>query len=281
MATKSEQERTEKTTIRTTKRSHNEPTHKAPPALRPVLTLLAPLSVAITLTWGTSTEGRLGWVVAMSISPTSASGTATPVAHSSADGVGVLTADLSIKYHKLATEYAKLRAQFAVVKKAVIDEQAKTADLNAIIRQKEVAERKWEAETDSLNFRNQQLTKRIEMLQSELEHMQQVQGKRKGTSKENKMSSLNPPSVDDALNSVVGQELQSKIEENAKLHARLADIDNTHNEVVGDLKSRIHDLEAQVRTLERCQRDLERTETDQEKVLALLETSLPWRQHLP
>lgn len=56
----------------------------------------------------------------MASSPTSmASGTASP--SSSANGMATSTTnpgqDLSIKYHKLATEYAKLRSQFGVVKK--------------------------------------------------------------------------------------------------------------------------------------------------------------------
>ena len=35
------------------------------------------------------------------------------------------TTDLSVKYQKLATEYAKLRAQVVVLKKGVLDEQEK------------------------------------------------------------------------------------------------------------------------------------------------------------
>jgi hypothetical protein len=37
--------------------------------------------------------------------------------------------DLSIKYQKLATEYAKLRAQVVVLKKGVLDEQEKNTVL--------------------------------------------------------------------------------------------------------------------------------------------------------
>ena len=35
------------------------------------------------------------------------------------------TTDIQAKYQKLATEYAKLRAQVGVLKKGVLDEQAK------------------------------------------------------------------------------------------------------------------------------------------------------------
>ena len=102
----------------------------------------------------------------------STSGTTSPASSSNglqlmgqlgASGSGNPPTDLSIKYHKLATEYAKLRTQFGVVKKAVVEEQGKTADLQETIRIKEVKERKWESEMESLNFRNDQLTKRIQV----------------------------------------------------------------------------------------------------------------------
>ena len=38
--------------------------------------------------------------------------------------------DLAAKYQRLATEYAKLKAQIPVLKKAVIDEQTKVRVLN-------------------------------------------------------------------------------------------------------------------------------------------------------
>ena len=34
-----------------------------------------------------------------------------------------------VRYQKLATEYAKIRAQFGVVKKALIEEQGKNAEV--------------------------------------------------------------------------------------------------------------------------------------------------------
>lgn len=40
------------------------------------------------------------------------------------------------------------------------------------------------------------------------------------------------------LNSVIGQELQSKIEENARLHAKLSEIDDKYEELVASLHSR-------------------------------------------
>ena len=76
---------------------------------------------------------------------------------------------LSTKYTKLAAEYSKVRAQLGVLKKAVLEEQAKNVGASEGMKQKEQALRKSEAEMDSLTFRNQQLTRRVEILQEDLE----------------------------------------------------------------------------------------------------------------
>ncbi|KAK7902178.1 hypothetical protein WMY93_018947 [Mugilogobius chulae] len=76
--------------------------------------------------------------------------------------------DLQTKYSKLAQEYSKLRAQNQVLKKAVVDEQANSASLKEQLKQRDQSLRKQEQEMDSLSFRNQQLAKRVELLQEEL-----------------------------------------------------------------------------------------------------------------
>ena len=76
---------------------------------------------------------------------------------------------LSTKYTKLAAEYSKVRAQLGVLKKAVLEEQAKNVGASECLKQKEQTLRKSEAEMDSLTFRNQQLTRRVEILQEDLE----------------------------------------------------------------------------------------------------------------
>ena len=76
---------------------------------------------------------------------------------------------LSAKYTKLASEYSKVRAQLGVLKKAVLEEQAKNVGASENVKQKEQALRKSEAEMDSLTFRNQQLTRRVEILQEDIE----------------------------------------------------------------------------------------------------------------
>ncbi len=125
-----------------------------------------------------------------------------------------------------------------------MEEQARTNNLAEDLRQKEVSERKAEAETESLNFRNQQLTKRIQVMQKEIEalqHRSTKQGKKKSS------PSVEAIQSSEMLNSVIGQELQAKIEENARLHARLADVDGRYEDLVNSLQSRINELEAEAR----------------------------------
>lgn len=53
----------------------------------------------------------------------------------------------------------------------MLDEQTKTSDLKDVLKEREQSLRKSEQEMDSLTFRNQQLTKRVTILQGELDSM--------------------------------------------------------------------------------------------------------------
>lgn len=87
--------------------------------------------------------------------------------------------DLETKYQRLATEYSKVippgninyhrkyqstelqvRSQATVLKKAVLDEQAKSLELKETIRKHEQTVRKHDQEMESLTFRNEQVIKR-------------------------------------------------------------------------------------------------------------------------
>lgn len=59
-----------------------------------------------------------------------------------------------------------------VLKKGVLDEQAKSNELRETLKEKEKTLRKGELEIDSLTFRNQQLTRRVSVLQDELDALQ-------------------------------------------------------------------------------------------------------------
>jgi len=66
----------------------------------------------------------------------------------------------------------QMRAQANVLKKAVVEEQTRNSELRDVLKEREQSLRKVEQEMDSLTFRNQQLTKRVTVLQDELDLMQ-------------------------------------------------------------------------------------------------------------
>lgn len=67
------------------------------------------------------------------------------------------------KYDKLVQDYVKLRSKLTILKKAYVE-------LSESSSQKDQSLRKYEQEIEGLNFRNQQLTSRVEILQRELEN---------------------------------------------------------------------------------------------------------------
>ncbi|XP_047994100.1 protein phosphatase 1 regulatory subunit 21 [Leguminivora glycinivorella] len=133
---------------------------------------------------------------------------------------GLPTGDIQAKYQKLATEYSKLRVHVKVLKKGVIDEQAKSNELRESLKEKEKALRKGELEIDSLTFRNQQLTRRVSVLQDELELLQ-TKSTKKAKSKDDKPAATSSaPALDTGI---LQEELQKKIMENAQYASQLSD----------------------------------------------------------
>lgn len=68
--------------------------------------------------------------------------------------------------------HLQVRAQVSVLKKAVLDEQTRSSELKEHLKTKDQTLRKHGQELESLNFRNQQLTKRVTVLQEELDSYQ-------------------------------------------------------------------------------------------------------------
>ncbi|CAH0728104.1 unnamed protein product, partial [Brenthis ino] len=129
--------------------------------------------------------------------------------------------DIQAKYQKLAAEYSKLRVHVKVLKKGVLDEQAKSNELRELLKDKEKTLRKGELEIDSLTFRNQQLTRRVSVLQDELDALQnKLTKKTKSKTDERKATTSNTPSLDPGL---LQEELQKKIIENAQYASQLSD----------------------------------------------------------
>ncbi|GAB6024467.1 hypothetical protein CHUAL_009625 [Chamberlinius hualienensis] len=149
-------------------------------------------------------------------------------------------ADLPTKYHKLATEYSKMRAQVAVLKKAVIDEQSKVVELKDVLKSREHTLRKNEQEMESLEFRNQQLARRVSILQEELNTSQlKSHGKSKKSNGDAAQAQL--------ANNILGEELQQKIEENARLHQQVYEVDFQHQKVIAQLEEKLRELEKDVK----------------------------------
>ncbi|KAG8443661.1 hypothetical protein GDO86_008996 [Hymenochirus boettgeri] len=145
------------------------------------------------------------------------------------------TTDLQGKYQKLAQEYSKLRAQNQVLKRAVVDEQANSAALKEQLKMKDQSLRKQQQEMDSLTFRNQQLAKRVELLQEELSVME---AKGKKTKRNTDSSHLSQEQK-----SVFDEDLQKKIEENERLHIQYFEASEKHKQVETELRSRLQELE--------------------------------------
>lgn len=140
--------------------------------------------------------------------------------------------DIEAKYQKLATEYSKVKRRYLnfsyisdalnfiqirshamVLKKAVLDEQSKILELKEVIKEQEQKIRKHDQEMDSLTFRNEQLTKRITVLQQELQT--------NSRGKKSKNKSLDNAPL--ANFSVLDEELHKKILENAELVSTVCD----------------------------------------------------------
>ncbi|XP_064091638.1 protein phosphatase 1 regulatory subunit 21-like [Macrobrachium nipponense] len=104
--------------------------------------------------------------------------------------------DIQAKYQKLATEYTKLRAQNQVLKKHIIEEQGKATELTDSLKNRDQLLRKAQGENESLIFRNQQLTKRLTLLQEDLD---ELQTKKKGRGRTGSDNVVDGPSVDNNI----------------------------------------------------------------------------------
>ncbi|XP_048734346.2 protein phosphatase 1 regulatory subunit 21-like isoform X2 [Ostrea edulis] len=140
------------------------------------------------------------------------------------------------KYQKLATEYAKLKAQIPVLKKAYLDEQATCHELKEKLKECEQSVRKYEQEVDSLTFRNQQLSTRVLILQEELDNAEAIKKKHKH---KHDASPVNLPSP----TSVYSEELMSKIHENEMLHKQVAESNLKYQSRLEELEILVKDYE--------------------------------------
>lgn len=117
----------------------------------------------------------------------------------------------------------QLRAQASVLKRAVLDEQSKSAALRESLKEREANLRKSVQEVDSLGFRNKQLERTVASLQLDLEEL------RKANTKGHK--SKNSSSINDSIaapmmtadTQVIREDLAKKIVENSQLMMQMED----------------------------------------------------------
>ncbi|NXD84900.1 PPR21 phosphatase, partial [Halcyon senegalensis] len=136
----------------------------------------------------------------------------------------------------LASLIFQLRAQNQVLKKGVVDEQANSASLKEQLKMKDQSLRKLQQEMDSLTFRNQQLAKRVELLQDELA-LSETRGKK------NKKSAESSSQLSQEQKSVFNEDLQKKIEENERLHILFFEADEQHKRLEAEMRTRLEVLE--------------------------------------
>uniref|UniRef100_A0A8K9Y4F5 Protein phosphatase 1 regulatory subunit 21 n=1 Tax=Oncorhynchus mykiss TaxID=8022 RepID=A0A8K9Y4F5_ONCMY len=105
------------------------------------------------------------------------------------------------------------------------------------MKQREHSLRKVEQEMDSLSFRNQQLAKRVELLQEELATSQA-----KGQKSKNKGDSPSQQGLQQTQ-SVFDEDLQKKIQENERLHIQFYEADEQHRQQESQLKVQLEELE--------------------------------------
>ncbi|XP_069115065.1 protein phosphatase 1 regulatory subunit 21-like [Argopecten irradians] len=141
------------------------------------------------------------------------------------------------KYQKLASEYAKLKAQIPVLKKAYLDEQGTSNEYKEQVKVKDQALRKYEQEVDSLTFRNQQLSKRVLFLQEELDTIQ-ASKKKKNKNADSGAATTAPTSP-----GVYSEELFSKIQENERLHKQVDDSNRKYQSRIQELESKLEFFE--------------------------------------
>lgn len=189
------------------------------------------------------------------------------------------------KYEKLIQDYVKLRSKLSIVKKAYIELSESSA-------QKDQSLRKYEQEVEGLNFRNQQLTSRVETLQRDLDAHQLNSS---GTSSSNHLklspsgSNIISPVSTNSLNhhyqqqipsnsltttaaatnsdslvqhnkgQIIAEELEHKINENTQLHRRLNEVEVEFRQKLSKTEQSLKQIEYDKILLEKKLESLETT----------------------
>lgn len=157
----------------------------------------------------------------------------------------------------------QIRAQANVLKKAVIEEQTRNADIRNQLKEKEVELRRAEQELDSLTFRNQQLTKRVTVLQEELDKAQN-KSKKGSRNRQTPENNSQIPAAPPPPNNILDEEFQKKIVENAQLLSLISDKDSE----IESLYERVQQLECKV---DHCEKSKVESECQHQSTIDKLE----------
>ncbi|GIY88138.1 protein phosphatase 1 regulatory subunit 21 [Caerostris extrusa] len=153
--------------------------------------------------------------------------------------------EVVLKYQKLALEYSKLKAQTSVLKNAISEEHVVVQDLQETGKKKDQLIRKFEQELECLTFRNVQLSKRVSVLQGELDA---------ADSNAKHSKSKHSPNISAPLSesyNILNMELQSRIEENEKLHQQIYAADMEQERAISELTSTIDSLKSKLANQEK------------------------------
>ena len=149
---------------------------------------------------------------------------------------------------KLRRDYLRVKEQRAVLKRAILQEKQRTADLEALLGQRDEDRQEVLSEIDRLNFDNQRLKVRITQMMREIELRDQQQSEARRASSGvggGLLSTLTSFATGDGDEvrqlrddmAVVMEELRVKIEENEQTHIRCFDLERRRKETAAELQA--------------------------------------------
>ncbi len=148
------------------------------------------------------------------------------------------------KYDKLIQDYVKLRSKLTILKKAYVD-------LSEVSGQKDKSLRKYEQEIEGLNFRNQQLTSRVDNLQKELDSFKSRPLTTDISLTQYQNSNISPSKNDSVISEkessrllILEEELERRLNENVSLHKRVHEIETNCEQTVAKLELKLSGVEA-------------------------------------
>ncbi|CAB3398103.1 unnamed protein product [Caenorhabditis bovis] len=151
-----------------------------------------------------------------------------------------LNSDANVRYQRLASEYGKLRTQAKVLREGVLSEREKSEKLTEELKLKEAIIRKLMTENESLQFRNDQLVKRVENLQNEVDALAKPNFDNEKPTKKNASTkkAANTIEVLTTKVEVLEGELRLKLMQNEKLVSQINENDQLHEKEMVQLSEK-------------------------------------------